>query len=80
MQIEGVWFSMVGSPLSAVHTHFEHLQELHGLRAVPFQNIALALARRTFDYAGATDTRFLCEEVPGMALWHDSGSSKRNNQ
>eukprot|EP00959_Pyramimonas_sp_CCMP1952_P259507 5425828-Pyramimonas_sp.AAC.1 len=36
-----------GSRLSAAHIRFQDLQELHGLRAVPSQSVALALAPRT---------------------------------
>eukprot|EP00959_Pyramimonas_sp_CCMP1952_P185309 3874776-Pyramimonas_sp.AAC.1 len=32
------------------------------------------------DYEGATVTLIRCEEVPGLALWHHSGSSRRNSQ
>eukprot|EP00959_Pyramimonas_sp_CCMP1952_P384534 8059044-Pyramimonas_sp.AAC.1 len=42
------WFSKRGSRLSTAHIRFKALQNLHGLRAVPFQNVALALAPHTF--------------------------------
>eukprot|EP00959_Pyramimonas_sp_CCMP1952_P266506 5571515-Pyramimonas_sp.AAC.1 len=54
--------------------------------------MGLALVPRTFlinrkkcfgripDFEGATVTMFRGGEVPGMALWHDSGSSRRNRQ
>eukprot|EP00959_Pyramimonas_sp_CCMP1952_P097840 2045015-Pyramimonas_sp.AAC.1 len=47
-QMDGGWFSKYGSNLSAAHTRFKDLQELHGLRAGGFQNVALAMAPRTF--------------------------------
>eukprot|EP00959_Pyramimonas_sp_CCMP1952_P412374 8641690-Pyramimonas_sp.AAC.1 len=46
--IEGGSFSKCISRLSAAHTCFQNVQVLHGLRAVPFQNVALALAPSTF--------------------------------
>eukprot|EP00959_Pyramimonas_sp_CCMP1952_P442993 9273803-Pyramimonas_sp.AAC.1 len=42
--MEGGWFSNCGSRLSAAHNLFKHWQALRGLRAVPFQTVALALA------------------------------------
>eukprot|EP00959_Pyramimonas_sp_CCMP1952_P166114 3471805-Pyramimonas_sp.AAC.1 len=57
--MKGGWFSKCGSRLSAAHIHFEHLQELHGLKAIPFQNVALASAPPTFistDYKRFTDS------------------------
>eukprot|EP00959_Pyramimonas_sp_CCMP1952_P431289 9032848-Pyramimonas_sp.AAC.1 len=47
-RIENGPFSICGSRLSAAHIRFKHLQELHALRAGGVQNVALALARRTF--------------------------------
>eukprot|EP00959_Pyramimonas_sp_CCMP1952_P172732 3609451-Pyramimonas_sp.AAC.1 len=35
---------------------------------------------RVQDYASATVTCVLCVKVLGMAFWHDSVSSRRNNQ
>eukprot|EP00959_Pyramimonas_sp_CCMP1952_P215477 4508084-Pyramimonas_sp.AAC.1 len=32
------------------------------------------------DFAGATVTMIRGVEVPGMAFWRDSGSSRRNSQ
>eukprot|EP00959_Pyramimonas_sp_CCMP1952_P373248 7816577-Pyramimonas_sp.AAC.1 len=46
--MEGGSFSKCGSRLRAAHIQFKQLQELHGLRTVPFQNVALALAPHTF--------------------------------
>ena len=46
--IEGGWFSKLGSRLSAAHIRLKNLQQFQGSRAVPFQNVALALAPRTF--------------------------------
>eukprot|EP00959_Pyramimonas_sp_CCMP1952_P249873 5223708-Pyramimonas_sp.AAC.1 len=81
------------------------MQELHGLRAVPFQKVVLASAPRAFvytcckssywfpwstpqercfgriqDYAGATFVLLRCVEIPQMAFWHDSRSSRRSGQ
>eukprot|EP00959_Pyramimonas_sp_CCMP1952_P438750 9185723-Pyramimonas_sp.AAC.1 len=59
------------------------MQELYGLRAGGFQNVALVLTPHTFviqDYAGATVTSVHCVEVLRMAFWHDSGSSRRISQ
>eukprot|EP00959_Pyramimonas_sp_CCMP1952_P292752 6122729-Pyramimonas_sp.AAC.1 len=47
-QIEGGSFSTCGYRLSAAHIRLNELQEFHGLRAVPFQTLALALAPRKF--------------------------------
>eukprot|EP00959_Pyramimonas_sp_CCMP1952_P140556 2941227-Pyramimonas_sp.AAC.1 len=47
-RIEDGSFSKCGSCLNAANTRFEHLQEFHGSRPVPLQNVALALAPRTF--------------------------------
>eukprot|EP00959_Pyramimonas_sp_CCMP1952_P368214 7713023-Pyramimonas_sp.AAC.1 len=47
-QMEGGWFSKCGPRLGAAHIRFNTLQELHGLEAGRFQNVALALAPRTF--------------------------------
>eukprot|EP00959_Pyramimonas_sp_CCMP1952_P282052 5895195-Pyramimonas_sp.AAC.1 len=41
-RIEGGSFSKCGSRLGAAHTRLKNLQELHGLRANPFQNVALS--------------------------------------
>eukprot|EP00959_Pyramimonas_sp_CCMP1952_P324963 6801730-Pyramimonas_sp.AAC.1 len=46
--IESGSFSKRGPRLSAVHIRFKSLQELHGLVAGNFRNVALALAPRTF--------------------------------
>eukprot|EP00959_Pyramimonas_sp_CCMP1952_P082178 1717066-Pyramimonas_sp.AAC.1 len=46
----GGWFSKCGSRLSAAYIRFNILQELHGLRAVPFQNVVLVLAPRTLAF------------------------------
>ena len=46
--MEGGSFSKWGSRLSAAHIRLKTLQQLHGSRAVPFQNGALALVPRTF--------------------------------
>eukprot|EP00959_Pyramimonas_sp_CCMP1952_P393831 8252317-Pyramimonas_sp.AAC.1 len=45
--MEGGSLSKRGSRLSAAHSRFKKLQELHGLRAGGFQNVTLALAPRT---------------------------------
>eukprot|EP00959_Pyramimonas_sp_CCMP1952_P216135 4520682-Pyramimonas_sp.AAC.1 len=52
--MEGESFSTCGSHLSAAHIRFQHLQELHGLRAAPFQQEALALPPRTFYFNRCT--------------------------
>eukprot|EP00959_Pyramimonas_sp_CCMP1952_P193185 4039899-Pyramimonas_sp.AAC.1 len=60
--MEGGSFSKCGSRLRAAHIRFKTLQELHGLRVVPFQHAALALvalAPRTFvfkNYKSFTDS------------------------
>eukprot|EP00959_Pyramimonas_sp_CCMP1952_P251969 5264797-Pyramimonas_sp.AAC.1 len=61
---------------------FTTLQELHGLRAAAFQRAAHPQSRiRTIqDCQGAPITLIRCVEIPGMAIWRDSGSSKRDNQ
>eukprot|EP00959_Pyramimonas_sp_CCMP1952_P433056 9068418-Pyramimonas_sp.AAC.1 len=46
--MEGGPFSKCSSRFSAAHIRFRKLQVLHGLRAVPFQTVALASAPRTF--------------------------------
>eukprot|EP00959_Pyramimonas_sp_CCMP1952_P322030 6738380-Pyramimonas_sp.AAC.1 len=46
--MQGDPFSNCGSRLSAAHIRHTNVQELHRLSAVPFQNLALALAPRTF--------------------------------
>eukprot|EP00959_Pyramimonas_sp_CCMP1952_P223208 4666388-Pyramimonas_sp.AAC.1 len=47
-QMDGEWFSKCGSRLSAAHIRLNKSQELHGLRAGGFPNVALAFAPRTF--------------------------------
>eukprot|EP00959_Pyramimonas_sp_CCMP1952_P186812 3906464-Pyramimonas_sp.AAC.1 len=47
-RVEGKPSLICGSRLSAAHIRFERSQQLHGWRAVPFQNVALALAPRAF--------------------------------
>eukprot|EP00959_Pyramimonas_sp_CCMP1952_P058563 1222950-Pyramimonas_sp.AAC.1 len=42
--------------------------------------MALALAQRTFVYAGATVTLIRGAEVPGLAFRYESGSPRRNSQ
>eukprot|EP00959_Pyramimonas_sp_CCMP1952_P309558 6478318-Pyramimonas_sp.AAC.1 len=37
-----------GSRLRAAHARLKHLQELHGWRVGPCQNVALTVAPRTF--------------------------------
>eukprot|EP00959_Pyramimonas_sp_CCMP1952_P278865 5830850-Pyramimonas_sp.AAC.1 len=49
-RIEDGSVSKCGSRLSAAHTRSNNLQELHGLTAVPFQHVVLALAPRTIVY------------------------------
>eukprot|EP00959_Pyramimonas_sp_CCMP1952_P060594 1265625-Pyramimonas_sp.AAC.1 len=45
--MEGGWFSKCGSRLSVAHIRFQHVAELHGLRARRFQHVDVALAPRT---------------------------------
>eukprot|EP00959_Pyramimonas_sp_CCMP1952_P418933 8775708-Pyramimonas_sp.AAC.1 len=85
-RIEGGWFSTCGSRLSAAHIRFKLLREFHGLKAVPFQNAALASAPCAFvlgiykDYPGATVMLLLCVGIPEMAFWRESKSSGRSSQ
>eukprot|EP00959_Pyramimonas_sp_CCMP1952_P339965 7119744-Pyramimonas_sp.AAC.1 len=46
--MENERFSKYGSRLKAAHIHYVGLTKFHGLRAARFQNVALALAPRTF--------------------------------
>ena len=46
--MEGGPFSKCGSRLSAAHIRLIHFQQLQGCRAARFENVALALAPRTF--------------------------------
>eukprot|EP00959_Pyramimonas_sp_CCMP1952_P039010 817130-Pyramimonas_sp.AAC.1 len=46
-KFEGGSFSQCGSRLRAAHIRLQSLQELHGLRAAPFQTVALSVAPRT---------------------------------
>eukprot|EP00959_Pyramimonas_sp_CCMP1952_P051166 1069444-Pyramimonas_sp.AAC.1 len=45
--MERWWFSKCGSRLNAARIRSTCVQQLHGLRAVAFQNGSLALALRT---------------------------------
>eukprot|EP00959_Pyramimonas_sp_CCMP1952_P076732 1603636-Pyramimonas_sp.AAC.1 len=47
-QMEGGSFSKRGSRLSAAHIRFNNVEKIHRLKAGGFQNVVLALARRTF--------------------------------
>ena len=52
-QLQGGWFSKLGSLLSAAHIRLKRFQQLQGWRPVPFQNAALAIAPRTFAHIRA---------------------------
>eukprot|EP00959_Pyramimonas_sp_CCMP1952_P283021 5915911-Pyramimonas_sp.AAC.1 len=56
------------------------MQELHGSRVAPFQNVAQATAPRTFGCQGTTVTSIRGAEVPRTVIWHDSGSPRPNSQ
>ena len=56
-RIEGGSFSKWGSRLGAAHIRFKILHQLHGWRAVPFQNGVPALVPRTSSSKFATITR-----------------------
>eukprot|EP00959_Pyramimonas_sp_CCMP1952_P217317 4545237-Pyramimonas_sp.AAC.1 len=64
--------SKCGSRISAAHIRFKQLQELHGLRAVPFQNVALALAQRTFVETFARVSRVSMIDLPRMVFGGNS--------
>eukprot|EP00959_Pyramimonas_sp_CCMP1952_P225301 4711800-Pyramimonas_sp.AAC.1 len=49
-QIEGGLFSTCSSRLSAVQNRFKDMQEPHGLRVAPFQNVVLVSAPHTFAF------------------------------
>eukprot|EP00959_Pyramimonas_sp_CCMP1952_P450297 9428406-Pyramimonas_sp.AAC.1 len=68
--IESGWFSKCGSRFGAAHVRFTHVQELHGLRAAPFQNVAIASAPRTLVLQSA---RVPWSRVSEMAFRKDSG-------
>eukprot|EP00959_Pyramimonas_sp_CCMP1952_P116205 2429225-Pyramimonas_sp.AAC.1 len=51
------------------------MQELHGWRAAPFQNVALGSAPRTF----GSDSNISMANVSETVCWHDVGLSRRNS-
>eukprot|EP00959_Pyramimonas_sp_CCMP1952_P100331 2098865-Pyramimonas_sp.AAC.1 len=65
-RIEGRSFSKCGPCLSAAHIRWKQLQELHGLRAVPFRNVARALAPRTVAVKHARASRIPMISAPAM--------------
>eukprot|EP00959_Pyramimonas_sp_CCMP1952_P399575 8372004-Pyramimonas_sp.AAC.1 len=50
------------------------------MRAVPVQHVALALARCTFAVQLCKNFTDSHHELLRTAFWHDSGSSRRNDQ
>eukprot|EP00959_Pyramimonas_sp_CCMP1952_P356617 7468324-Pyramimonas_sp.AAC.1 len=62
------------SPERRAHS-FLNLQEFHGFPRSAYQKLCFG---RIQDYAGATVMLILCVEIPNMAFWHDSGSSRQD--
>eukprot|EP00959_Pyramimonas_sp_CCMP1952_P085337 1784491-Pyramimonas_sp.AAC.1 len=71
--MEGGSFSNCGYRLGAAHISLNKLQELHGLRAGRFQNVALVLAPRTFVLNNAGSSRIPMISVPEKVFRKDSG-------
>eukprot|EP00959_Pyramimonas_sp_CCMP1952_P303803 6357728-Pyramimonas_sp.AAC.1 len=71
--------------MSAAHSRLESSQKFQGWGGIPFEDVALALARRTYGalaLAPCTYVSKMCcylrgsyAEVPGMVFWYDSGWS-----
>eukprot|EP00959_Pyramimonas_sp_CCMP1952_P319343 6682355-Pyramimonas_sp.AAC.1 len=64
--MEGGSFSTSGSRIRATHIRFKDSQELHGLRAGRFQNVAVAFAPRTFLLQHCKSLRVPMIDVPEM--------------
>eukprot|EP00959_Pyramimonas_sp_CCMP1952_P305882 6400834-Pyramimonas_sp.AAC.1 len=52
--------------------------ELHGVRAIPVQTVAVAFAPRTFVLK--VRSIFTTYHGSGVVFWHDSGSRRPSNQ
>eukprot|EP00959_Pyramimonas_sp_CCMP1952_P359216 7521483-Pyramimonas_sp.AAC.1 len=65
------------SRLSAAHILSQPLQEFHGFPSPAYQG---GCFEKIQDYVGATVRLIRCVEVPRMAFWYESGSSRRNSQ
>eukprot|EP00959_Pyramimonas_sp_CCMP1952_P008299 173532-Pyramimonas_sp.AAC.1 len=68
---------MCNSRFSAAHIRLKRLQEFHIFPSSTYQTLCFG---RIQDYAGATSTLVRGIEIPGMAVWRDSGSSRPNSQ